>query len=152
MAVSTHASAKSPHMIVFAATAAISSTIQLIVNKQPTTLETAVSPVTAASWSLLCALGGISVIVGVYLKEPLKGLMVEQIGHFAIGMGYLAYCVAMATYMTSTWYSSTAFWWAIAFVLASILRFGVIHRVIYRAKREVKRRELVRKRGDTGAH
>lgn len=152
MVVPTHASAKSPHMVIFAATATVSAVIQLIADEQPTTLMAAVSPLIATIWSLLCAIGGISVIVGTYLRNPLKGLMVEQTGHFAIGVGYLAYCITLAYHMTGVWYVSTAFWWSIAFVLASALRGWMIRRVIQEAKRKVERQRLLQKRGDTDGH
>lgn len=152
MVVPTHASAKSPHMVLFAATVTISAIIQLIADEQPTTLMAAVSPMVATLWSLLCAIGGISVIVGTYLKNPLKGLMVEQAGHFAIGTGYLAYCIAMAYHMVGIWYVSTVFWWSVAFVVASITRWWMIRRVIRKAKRKVESRRLVQERGDTDGH
>lgn len=139
-------------MVVFAATATISSIVQLIVGQQPASLEASVSPAIATSWSLLCALGGISVIVGTYLKNPLKGLMVEHAGHFAIGTGYLAYCIALVQNLEGPWYASTTFWWSIAFVLASMIRWWLIYRVIQNAKRKVKRRELLKERGYTDEH
>lgn len=147
MVVHTHESAKSPHMVIFAATATVSAVIQLIADEQPTTLMAAVSPLVATLWSLLCAIGGISVIVGTYLKNPLKGLLLEQAGHFAIGMGYLAYCIALAYHMMGLWYVSTTFWWSIAFVLASLVRWWLIQRVIRKAKQKVKRQNLLRGRG-----
>lgn len=150
MIASTHASAKSPHVIVFAATVTISAVIQLIVDEQPTTIMAAVSPMIATLWSLLCAIGGTSVIVGTYLKNPLKGLMVERAGHFAIGMGYLAYCIAMAYHMMGIWYVSTVFWWSVAFVLASLVRWVMIRRVIGEAKRKVERQRAMQGKGDTG--
>lgn len=147
MVVPTHASAKSPHMIVFAASATVISVVQIIVGQQPASLSAAVSPSMATSWSILCGLGGISVIVGAYIREAATGLMVEGAGHFAIATGYLAYSLALFENLASPWYLSSTFWWSVAFVIASVLRWALINRVIRRAKRKVKRQKMLEERG-----
>lgn len=147
MVVPTHAAARSPHMIVFAATAMISAVIQVVIGEQPASLASSVTPAMATSWSLLCAMGGLSVIVGAYIKNPLTGLMVEGAGHFAIATGYLAYSVALSAYMIGTWYAATTFWWSIAFVIASVIRWWMIQRVIHKAKRKAARRRALEERG-----
>lgn len=152
MVVPTHASAKSPHMVVFAAAATVISVVQIIIGQQPTSLSASVSPVMATSWSILCGLGGISIIVGTYIKEAPTGLMVEAAGHFAIVTGYLAYCLALLQHMGHPWYLTTTFWWSFAFVVASAIRWFLIHRVIRKAKRKVRRRQLLEGRGDTDGH
>lgn len=148
MVVPTHASAKSPHMIIFAATAAVSSFIQVVINEQPASLAATVSPSIATSWSMLCCLGGLSIIVGAFMKNPAPALAVEATGHFAVGIGYLAYSIALVYHITATWYASTTFWWCVAFVLASGIRWFIIHRVISKARRKVALREGAWKHGD----
>lgn len=147
MVVPTHASAKNPHMIAFAVTVTIVSVVQIIVGQQPPSLSAAVSPPMGTIWSILCGLGGISVLVGTFLRNPASGLMVEGAGHFAIATGYLAYCLALFENLNSPWYMVVTFWWTAAFAIASAIRGYLINRVIRKAKQRVKRQKLLEERG-----
>lgn len=138
MVIRTHASAKSPHMIVFSAVAAGAALSQIIFDEQPQSVIHAASPTWGVIWSAICAFGGIMIIVGAYWRDAATGLFIESAGHAAIIVGYTAYSVVLAEFMTATWYTSTVFLWGLAFIVASSIRWFMIQKVIRKAQRASK--------------
>lgn len=126
-------------MLAFAVSSVASGAFQVAAGTGQVQVSAMTPGGVAFLWSGLAIGGGLSVIVGAYLKDVVLGLEVERVGHLALAIALVTYLVSLVGVMSSQWWTSTAFWVAGLLMAASVVRACLITRVVWRARREARR-------------
>lgn len=134
----THAQAKSPHMLAFAVASVASGAFQVAAGTGQVQVSAMTPGGVAFLWSGLAIGGGLSVIIGAYLKDLALGLHVERVGHLALATALVTYLVSLVGVMSAAWWTSTAFWVSALLMVASAIRIFLITRVTWRVKRAAR--------------
>lgn len=144
MPLTVHAQAKAPHMLFICGANVIAGVIQLATGTQPNNILHTAPQYVASVWSFLLITGGITVLIGAFIRSAVTGLMIEAAGHIGMIGGCLIYVVAAVLWLDSPW-ASSATWWAGAIAIASAIRWLQVHFVLSKAKRTTARRARLRK-------
>lgn len=131
----THAQAKAPHMLAFAAASVISGVMQVVSGTGQVQVSSMTAGGVAFVWSGLAIGGGASVLAGAFFKDVTLGLHVERVGHLSLMFALVTYLVSLIGVMSAPWWTSTAFWVAASLFLASGWRIFLITQVVWRARR-----------------
>lgn len=126
-----HAEARAPHMAAAATAAAASGVAQLATGQMPSTVAAAASPIAGHAWSVLLILGGVTVLIGAFIRPVVLGLRLEAAGHIGLASGIFVYIGANIHWMTSPWWVSPAVWIPAALAVASLVRWGQIYHVMW---------------------
>lgn len=126
-----HAEAKAPHMAAVAFAAAAAGVAQLVTGYMPSTIAAAASPSVGHAWSLLLVLGGVTVLVGAFMRPVILGLRLEAAGHVGLAAGIIVYLLANIVWMASPWWVSPAVWMPATVAVASLVRWGQIWHVMW---------------------
>lgn len=131
-----HAEAKAPHMAAVAVAAAAAGAAQIATGYMPSTIAAAASPAVGAVWSLLLILGGVTVLVGAFMRPVILGLRIEGSGHLGLAAGIIVYLLANVYWMNSPWWVSPAVWMPATVAIASLVRWFQIW-LVFRSVRNV---------------
>lgn len=134
MPAQVHAQARAPHMSAVAAASVAAGSLQLVTGYMPSTIAAAATPLVGHIWSALIILGGITILVGAWMRPVVLGLRLEAAGHMGLAAGTTVYLAANLMWMESAWWVSPAVWWPFAFAVASVVRWAQIWHVMWRVR------------------
>lgn len=78
--------------------AALAGAIQLLINRDPKSVQETLSPWMQTAWSLSLIVGPIVTLIGIYWRKPYLGMQLETLGLLGTATAALTYSVALASY------------------------------------------------------